>query len=117
MGHLGRHDMDRMFMHSTPLTRTSVIGRSTASLKFYASAFDQDLGWCVDDDVDLLTFYRHRANWAVLGDAWRATRSPKSRPQSRRGSRTRRRRGDVRHISTWATGRGDGHVVVFSNKP
>ena len=43
-----------------PLTRTSVIGRFTASRRMYApgmfddaSAFDQDLGWCVDDDVDL----------------------------------------------------------------
>ena len=41
-----------------PSTRTSVVGHLTASgtmeeMFESASAFDQDLGWCVDDDVDL----------------------------------------------------------------
>ena len=41
-----------------------MVGRSTASrtgMFAGASAFDQDLGWCVDDDVDLGDF--ERGDW------------------------------------------------------
>ena len=49
--------MGTMFGTPRPLTRTSAGGWSGVTGHvlhvLHASAFDQDLGWCVDDDVDL----------------------------------------------------------------
>ena len=68
-------NMNFMFKLPPPLTRTSVIGRDSVthmqSMFEGASAFDQDLGWCVGDEVN-------------LGDAFSGTLQSTSR---RRGLR------------------------------
>ena len=83
----------------------------------YASAFDQDLGWCVDDDVDLDHAFRytpcgdivrrHGRTLAIVMSRAQATSwsTGKSSKPSTRGSRTRQlAEATYGHISTWATG-------------
>ena len=116
-----------------PSTRTLVVGRSSGVTNMhymfkYASVFNQDLGWCVDDDVNMFEAFGHpraiRTSCGVarrkrqsirLAHASAFTRTSASARPSQRGSLTRRATVPVRpHLGVGDWG-GDGHVVfVFA---